>query len=70
MDAAAVRKYRDRWQAVAEIEQRELRAMTAEDHWRQLNSLVRFARETGLDVSTDDPEIDVWQRWARLKDAR
>lgn len=58
---------RDRWKAVEEIERQELRAMTLEDHWRKLNSIVRFAIEAGMRIERDDSEMDVMLRWARLK---
>lgn len=71
MDARTVRNYRDRWRAVAAIEQRELRAMTPADHWRQLNRLARFAGAAGLEPETDvdSGEAEVWGRWALLKGA-
>jgi len=64
-----MRLYRQRWQAVAEIERQELRGMSAEKHWQQINALARFAREQGLTRAGDDGEQEVFQRWARLKGA-
>jgi hypothetical protein len=58
---------RDRWKAVEEIERQELRAMTLEEHWRRLNAIVRFAVETGMKRDDDDGEMEVFQRWAKLK---
>ncbi len=71
MDARTVRNYRDRWRAVAAIEQQELRALTPAEHWRQLNRLARLAGAAGLapETEVDTGEAEAWQRWARLKGA-
>lgn len=61
--------YRERWKAVEEIERQELRAMSIEKHWKQINNLVRFAIENGLARGSDDSEIEVFLRWAKLKGA-
>jgi hypothetical protein len=58
---------RDRWKAVEEIEREELRAMSAEQHWKQLNTIARFAIEQGWRRGHDDGEMEVFLRWARLK---
>ncbi len=59
---------RDRWKAVEEIERRELRAMTMEEHWRKLNAIARFAIETGIEREDDDEEMEVWMRWAKIRE--
>ena len=46
--------YRERWKAVEEIERQELRAMSIEKHWKQINNLARFAIENGLTRGDDD----------------
>ena len=48
MKVGNIRLYKDRWKAVEEIEQQELRAMTLEEHWRKLNAIARFAIEMGM----------------------
>ncbi len=58
--------YRERWKEVEEIERQELRAMTVEQHWKQINQLARFARSNGLKKG-DEHEMEVFQRWAKLK---
>ncbi|HTX90846.1 MAG TPA: hypothetical protein VMC09_06480 [Anaerolineales bacterium] len=63
-----IKLYRERWKAVEEIEREELRAMPVEKHWKQINALVRFALANGL-MHGDDNELEVFQRWARLKGA-
>ena len=61
--------YRERWKAVEEIERQELRAMSIEKHWIQINNLVRFAILNGLTRGDDDGEMEVFFRWAKLKGA-
>ena len=51
--------YRERWKAVEEIERQELRAMSIEKHWKQINNLIRFAIENGLTRGDDDDEMEV-----------
>jgi len=42
MEVGDIRLYKERWKAVEEIEQQELRAMTAEQHWQKLNAIVQL----------------------------
>lgn len=58
---------RGRWKEVEEIQRQELRAMTMEERWRQLNALARFAIQTGMKVERDESELEVILRWAKLK---
>jgi hypothetical protein len=67
MEVGDIRSYIERWKAVEEIERQELRAMTLEDHWRKLNAIARFAIETGMQREEDDGEMEVFQRWAKIK---
>jgi hypothetical protein len=68
MDPILVRKYRARWQAVAEIEEAEQRRASVEDRWARLNAILNVAITLGLDLrAQDEDEAVVWQRWARLK---
>jgi hypothetical protein len=68
MDAGFdIKLYRERWKAVEEIERQELRALTIEQHWKQINNLVRFALEHGFIRDDDDGEMEVFQRWAKLR---
>ncbi len=62
-----IKLYRERWKAVEEIERQELRALTIEQHWKQINNLVRFALENGFTRSDDDGEMEVFQRWSKLR---
>ena len=56
MEVGDIRLYKERWKAVEEIEQQELRAMTPEEHWRKLNAIVRLAIETGMEQDKDSGE--------------
>ena len=67
MEVGDIRFYKERWKAVEEIERQELRAMTLEEHWRKLNAIVRFAIETGMNQDRDNGELEVFQRWAKIK---
>lgn len=64
-----IKLYRERWKAVEEVERQELRAMSMEEHWRQINSLLLFATELGLTRGDDDGEMKVFLLWAKLKGA-
>jgi hypothetical protein len=52
---------------VEEIERQELRAMTLGEHWRELNAIVRFALESGMEIEHDDSELQLYLRWAEIK---
>jgi len=62
-----IKLYRERWKAVEEIERQELRAMSIEKHWKQINTLIRFAIENGLTRGEDNSEMEVFLRWAKLR---
>lgn len=63
----ALKTYLARWQAVEEIERQELQSATMELRWQQLNAVIRMAIGLGIYESNED-EIEVFQRWAKLKD--
>ncbi|NJC97342.1 MAG: hypothetical protein C3F07_10660 [Anaerolineales bacterium] len=68
MDANfGIKMYRERWKAIEEIEREELRALSPDGHWKQINSLFQFGSLLGL-THGDDGEKDVFLRWAKLKD--
>ena len=67
MEVGNIRLYKDRWKAVEEIGQQELRVMSLEEHWRKLNAIARFAIEIGMEKKQDDSEMDVFLHWAELK---
>jgi hypothetical protein len=62
-----IKLYRDRWKAVEEIERQELRAMSIEKHWKQLNTIARLGLGLGFKREDDDGEMQVFLIWAKLK---
>lgn len=70
MDVGDVRFYKERWKAVEEIERQELRAASMEKRWRQINAIRRLARGLGFSLEPDQGELDVYQRWAKLKQGK
>ncbi len=67
MDSQLANLYRNRWQAVAEIEAAEQRATSIVQRWRQTNQLLGMALALGLDLTGRDDELEVRRRWLRLK---
>lgn len=70
MDVGDVRFYKDRWKAVEEIERQELRAASVQKNWARLNAILRRGIGLGLKRGDDDGEMQVFERWARLKAAQ
>ena len=65
-----VREYRERWQAVADIEAEEQRSASVELRWQQLNAIIGLAVGLGIPLTNPEDEADeqaVWERWATLK---
>jgi hypothetical protein len=62
-----MKAYHERWKAVEEIERQELRALTMEQHWQQINHLFRFALEQGFVLHDNGDEEIVFERWAKLR---
>jgi hypothetical protein len=59
--------YKERWRAVAEIEQEEQRTISIETKWRQLNSIISLAIRMGI-FKPDPSEELVYAQWAKLKE--
>ena len=59
---------RDRWKAVEEIERQELRASTIKQNWQKLNAIMLRAQRLKLSRGNDDNEMEVFLRWAKLKE--
>ena len=59
--------FRERWQAVYQIEQEEKKAATFEQRWQQLNNIIRLATGLGLSLQPDESKMIVYQRMAKLK---
>ena len=62
-----LKAYCIRWQAVAEVERQELQTATLELRWQQLNAVIGMAVGLGIFQPAED-EIEVFQRWAKLKE--
>jgi len=59
---------RGRWKAVEEIERQELRASTIRQNWIKLNQIMLRANRLSLSRREKEDEMDVFVRWARLKE--
>lgn len=59
---------RDRWKAVEEIEREELRASTDKQNWQKLNAIMLRAKRLNLSRGHDDNEMEVFLRWAKLRE--
>lgn len=68
MDKSDAKSYRERWREVERIEQEASRNTSFQDRWRQLNAINRRARRLGISRQGDEGEMEVFLRWARLKD--
>lgn len=67
MDPSMLKAYRDRWQAVAEIERQEMQTASLDLRWQQLNAIVGLAIGLGIFKTIED-KTEVYQRWAKLKE--
>jgi len=67
LDLQLAKQFRDRWQAVAAIEDQEQRAASVSLRWKQLNAIWQLAQGLGLQSEPDETESLVRERWARLK---
>ena len=69
MNKSMLTAYKNRWEAVAEIEATELRQTSMAQRWQQLNALVRMAAGLGILRRDDDEQnSEIHQRWNLLKD--
>jgi len=69
MNADEIRFHlRDRWKAVEEIERQELRASTIRQNWMKLNAIMLRAKRLNIISHNDNGEMEVFLRWARLKE--
>jgi hypothetical protein len=57
--------WRDRWRTVEEIQLEEWRKLTPQDRYRELLSLIAFAKKHGLESGQDPSQPR--SRWAFLK---
>jgi len=63
-----VRQFRERWQAVARVEEQEQRIATLMERWQRTNTILCMAMALGCDLHRHDDDDVVYLRWARLKD--
>lgn len=67
MDMIALHLYRQRWQAVEEVEKQESSSALIETRWKQLNALASLAYALGILSLEDREEEAVRARWLQLK---
>ncbi len=70
MDRNVAVAYRQRWQAVAELEHEEQQKATVAQRWQQFQSLVRFGSYVAApDLLRETQETDIIAaRWRKLKE--
>ena len=62
-----LRAYQARWAEVEVVVQEERRTASLELRWQQLNTAYRLGKGLGLQQA-DQGELEVFQKWARLKE--
>ena len=65
-----IKSYRERWEAVEEFERQELRSLTMETRLHQMITIWRMAAGLGFSFEPDPSEIEVFTRWAKLKEGK
>lgn len=65
-----IKMYRERWKAVEEFEREELRALTMEKRLQQMITIWRMAMGLGFSFEPDGSEMEVFSRWAKLKEGK
>lgn len=71
MNAEEIRFHlRDRWKAVEEIERDELRAMSMEGRLKQIAAIWGLGMGLGFSFEPDKSEMEVFMRWAKLKEGK
>lgn len=68
VDNEMLRFYRNRWQAIKEIEILEARQATVSTRWVQLNALAGLARTLNIVPSHDSHDEIVRARWNQLRE--
>lgn len=68
LDAASLRKYRERWKVVAEFEAQELRHAPVALRGEVFNRVLLMANELGLDLHEDEDTVTVYARWQQLRE--
>jgi hypothetical protein len=71
MDAGFdIKAYRERWKAVEEFEREELRLLSMEMRLQQMMTIWRMAVGFGFSFEPDNSELEVFTRWAKLKEGK
>jgi hypothetical protein len=65
-----IKSYRERWKAVEEFEREELRSLTMEMRLQQMITIWRMAVGLGFSFESDNSEMGVFTRWAKLKEGK
>jgi hypothetical protein len=70
MEKRDLQAFRERWQAVAEIEACESQQASIAQRWRQLNAILRMAVALHLPLPQDDigETIAIRQRWQHVQE--
>jgi len=71
MEKQQAQAFRERWQAVAEVEARELQQVSFAQRWRQFDAILQMALDMGLLLPEEniDEIVAMRQRWIRLMEA-
>lgn len=65
-----IRFYRNRWKAIEEFELEELRLLSMETRLQQMNTIWRLGLGLGFSFEPDPGEMEVFARWAKLKEGK
>jgi hypothetical protein len=65
-----IKSYRERWKAVEEFEREELRSFSMETRLKQMITIWRMAVGLGFSFESDPGEMEVFARWAKLKEGK
>lgn len=65
-----IKMYRERWKAVEEFEREELRSLSMETRLQQMITIWHMAVGLGFSFETDNSEMEVFARWAKLKEGK
>jgi hypothetical protein len=70
MKIGDIRFYKERWKQVEEFERDELRSLSMETRLQKMNTIWRLAKGLGFSFEPDGSEVDVFKRWAKLKEGK
>ena len=65
-----IKFYRNRWKVIEEFELEELRALSTETRLQQMNTIWRLGLGLGFSFEPDQSEMEVFARWAKLKEGK